>query len=58
MLEVRALTARYGDSRVLHGIDFDLPAGRVLTLLGRNGAARTSGWARTASGVSSAITWP
>ena len=42
MLEVRALTARYGDSRVLHGIDFDLPAGRVLTLLGRNGAGRST----------------
>lgn len=42
MLEVRALTARYGASRVLHGIDFDLPAGRVLTLLGRNGAGRST----------------
>jgi branched-chain amino acid transport system ATP-binding protein len=42
MLEVRALTARYGASRVLFGIDFDLSAGRVLTLLGRNGAGRTT----------------
>jgi branched-chain amino acid transport system ATP-binding protein len=42
MLEVRALTARYGASRVLFGIDFDLCAGRVLTLLGRNGAGRTT----------------
>ncbi len=42
MLEVRALTARYGASQVLFGIDFDLAAGRVLTLLGRNGAGRTT----------------
>ena len=42
MLEVRALNARYGASRVLFGIDFDLAAGRVLTLLGRNGAGRST----------------
>ena len=42
MLEVRALTASYGASQVLFGIDFDLAAGRVLTLLGRNGAGRTT----------------
>lgn len=42
MLEVRGLTARYGDSQALFGIDFDLAAGRVLTLLGRNGAGRST----------------
>ncbi len=42
MLEVRDLSARYGASPVLQGIGFDLAAGRVLTLLGRNGAGRTT----------------
>lgn len=42
MLEVRGLTARYGASQALFGIDFDLAAGRVLTLLGRNGAGRST----------------
>lgn len=42
MLEVSKLEAFYGASQVLFGIDFDLPQGRVLTLVGRNGAGRTS----------------
>lgn len=42
MLEVRALGARYGASTALAGIDFDVAEGRVLTLLGRNGAGRTT----------------
>ncbi|WP_284619470.1 ABC transporter ATP-binding protein [Aquabacterium humicola] len=42
MLEVRALHAWYGESHVLHGVDFHVDAGEVVTLLGRNGAGRTS----------------
>ena len=34
--------ALYGDSHVLHGVSFDLSAGRVLALLGRNGAGKTT----------------
>ncbi|MCO5090816.1 ABC transporter ATP-binding protein [Bosea sp. (in: a-proteobacteria)] len=42
LLEVRGLEAWYGESHVLHGIDFDVPAGEVVTLLGRNGAGKTT----------------
>jgi len=42
LLEVRALHAWYGESHVLHGVDFDVREGEVVTLLGRNGAGRTS----------------
>ncbi len=42
LLQVRNLHGHYGDSHVLHGIDFDVHAGEVVTLLGRNGAGKTS----------------
>ena len=41
-LEVRGLQAWYGESHVLHGMDFSVNQGEVVTLLGRNGAGRTS----------------
>ncbi|MEO7108261.1 MAG: ABC transporter ATP-binding protein [Rhodoferax sp.] len=41
-LEVRDLHAWYGESHVLHGVNFHVNEGEVLTLLGRNGAGRTS----------------
>ncbi|MEY4561835.1 MAG: hypothetical protein RLZZ618_1112 [Pseudomonadota bacterium] len=41
-LEVRNLHAWYGESHVLHGVDFEVNEGEVVTLLGRNGAGRTS----------------
>ncbi|UXH78494.1 ABC transporter ATP-binding protein [Roseateles amylovorans] len=41
-LELRGLQAWYGESHILHGIDLTVPAGQVLTLLGRNGAGRTT----------------
>ncbi len=41
-LEVRDLHAWYGESHVLHGVDFSVYEGEVVTLLGRNGAGRTS----------------
>ena len=41
-LEVRELHAWYGESHVLHGVDFRVDEGEVVTLLGRNGAGRTS----------------
>jgi branched-chain amino acid transport system ATP-binding protein len=41
-LEVRDLHAWYGESHVLHGVDFRVDEGEVVTLLGRNGAGRTS----------------
>ena len=42
LLEVRDLHAWYGESHVLHGINFSVQEGEVVTLLGRNGAGRTS----------------
>ena len=41
-LEVRELQAWYGESHVLHGVNFHVDEGEVVTLLGRNGAGRTS----------------
>ncbi|MDB2551656.1 ABC transporter ATP-binding protein [Paracoccus sp. (in: a-proteobacteria)] len=42
MLAVRDLNGWYGESHVLHGIEFDVGEGEVVTLLGRNGAGKTS----------------
>ena len=42
ILRVRDLHAWYGESHVLHGVDFSVDRGEVVTLLGRNGAGRTS----------------
>jgi len=42
VLAVRDLHAWYGESHVLHGMDFSVRKGEVVTLLGRNGAGRTS----------------
>jgi branched-chain amino acid transport system ATP-binding protein len=42
MLTVENLQAWYGESHVLHGITFNVAAGEVVTLLGRNGAGKTS----------------
>lgn len=41
-LEIRDLHAWYGESHVLHGMALDVAHGEVVTLLGRNGAGRTS----------------
>jgi branched-chain amino acid transport system ATP-binding protein len=42
LLAVRDLEAWYGESHVLHGAAFEVPAGEVVTLLGRNGAGKTT----------------
>ena len=41
-LEVTDLHGWYGESHVLHGVNFRVDEGEVVTLLGRNGAGRTS----------------
>ena len=41
-LRVTGLHAFYGESHILHGIDFTVNRGEVVTLLGRNGAGRTT----------------
>jgi len=42
LLEVGDLHAFYGDSHILHGVNLDVRAGEVVTLLGRNGAGKTT----------------
>jgi len=41
-LEIKDLHAWYGESHILHGVSLDVPQGQVVTLLGRNGAGRTT----------------
>ena len=41
-LEITDLQAWYGESHVLHGVNMRVMPGEVVTLLGRNGAGRTS----------------
>jgi branched-chain amino acid transport system ATP-binding protein len=42
VLKVGKLEAWYGESHILHGVDFSVREGEVVTLLGRNGAGRTT----------------
>src|SRR5258706_8223977 len=42
VLRISGLHAWYGESHVLHGVDLTVRKGEVVTLLGRNGAGRTS----------------
>ena len=42
LLKIEGLQGWYGESHVLHGIDFEVREGEVVTLLGRNGAGKTS----------------
>ncbi|MCL6522669.1 MAG: ABC transporter ATP-binding protein [Firmicutes bacterium] len=56
LLEVRGVTAFYGDFQALWGVDLEVREGEVVTLLGANGAGKTttlrvvSGLLRPASG--------
>ena len=42
MLEVTGLSAGYGQVEVLHGLDFQVPKGQVVALIGSNGAGKTT----------------
>src|SRR3982751_792209 len=41
-LALNGINTLYGDSHVLHDVSFSFQAGRVLALLGRNGAGKTT----------------
>jgi urea transport system ATP-binding protein len=42
MLDVHNLNAAYGQSQVLHGIDFSIPAGEIVAVVGRNGMGKST----------------
>ena len=42
MLEIRDLQTAYGRSQVLFGVNLDVPASKVVTLVGRNGMGKTT----------------
>ena len=42
LLELRGLHAYYGKSHVLHGVDLEVRAGEIVSLLGRNGSGRST----------------
>lgn len=42
MLEIRDLVVGYGEITALHGISLDIPRGRIVTLIGANGAGKSS----------------
>ncbi|WP_420994904.1 ABC transporter ATP-binding protein [Cupriavidus sp. 30B13] len=42
VLEIKGLTAGYGRTAVLHGVDLAVPEGNIVVLLGANGAGKTT----------------
>ncbi|MBC7952741.1 MAG: ABC transporter ATP-binding protein [Rhodospirillaceae bacterium] len=42
LLKVEGLQAWYGESHILHGMDFEVHPGEVVTLLGRNGVGKST----------------
>jgi urea transport system ATP-binding protein len=42
MLEIRELSAGYGESQILWDVSLDVPAGGVVCLMGRNGVGKTT----------------
>jgi len=42
LLSAHGVHAWYGESHILHGVDFEVRRGELVTLLGRNGAGRTT----------------
>ncbi|MEI8293833.1 MAG: ABC transporter ATP-binding protein [bacterium] len=53
MLEIRDLHVAYGGIAALHGISLDVPSGRIVTLIGGNGAGKSS-TLRAISGIAKA----
>ena len=42
VVSARGLKKRFGRTEVLHGLDFDIPPGRIYGLVGHNGAGKTT----------------
>ena len=49
-LEVKDIRKSFGETEILHGINFEVESGRALGLLGRNGAGKTT-FVKTLSGL-------
>ena len=59
VIECRNLTHRYGRRKIYENLSFDVPEGRILGLLGKNGTGKTTtinSSRRPASAASSART--
>ncbi len=42
IVEARNLRKKFGRKEILHGLDFEIPAGRIYGLIGHNGAGKTT----------------
>lgn len=42
IVSARGLRKQFGRNEILHGLDFDIPAGRIYGLVGHNGAGKTT----------------
>ena len=42
IVSVRGLKKHFGRMEILHGLDFDIPSGRIYGLIGHNGAGKTT----------------
>ncbi len=42
IVSARGLRKRFGKAEILHGLDFDIPPGRIYGLVGHNGAGKTT----------------
>jgi urea transport system ATP-binding protein len=42
MLNVKSLSAAYGQSQVLHGLDLNVAPGEIVAIMGRNGMGKTT----------------
>jgi ABC-2 type transport system ATP-binding protein len=42
IVSVRGLKKQFGKTEILHGLDFDIPPGRIYGLIGHNGAGKTT----------------
>lgn len=42
VVTARGLRKKFGRKEILHGLDFDIPAGRIYGLVGHNGAGKTT----------------
>ena len=60
MLKVKDLSVNYGGIRALRGVSLEVPAGKIVTLIGANGAGKSStlraiaGLVKTSGGT---VTW-